>query len=226
MLYPDGMKIKNAFEWSKVFYPGFEEEYAGILAEELFYRAGGLMAINPIFAGDLMLNTDPITHTSRMERLVGYGETLMKNVSIGEGDVLIVHSVSGRNPVSIEVAMEGKKKGAKVVALTNLDYSKSVTSRLPSGERLFEVADVVLDNHGDVGDACVKIPGLEQKVAATSTAIGSIILNSIIAETVEQLVKAGMEKPPVFYSANLDGGDELNRKLIEKYRDNIHYNFV
>ena len=96
---------------------------AGIITEELYYRAGGLVLINPIFAKSLMLDTSPITMTSNMERLVGYGETICKNVPMKEGDILIVHSVSGRNPVSIEIALEAKRRKVSVICITNLEYS-------------------------------------------------------------------------------------------------------
>lgn len=203
----------------------FGASHAGILSEELFYRAGGLVLINPIFARELMLDTSPVTHTSQMERLVGYGTAVLNNVPIKENDVLIVHSVSGRNPVSVEVAQEAKKRGAKIIALTNVTYSKSVTSRHPSGQRLFEVADIVLDNHGAIGDACVAVDGLNQKVAPSSTVIGATILNSIIAATTQELCNRGMQNPPIFYSANIDGGDELNQKIYDEYKSNIHYRY-
>lgn len=122
------------------------------------------MLINPIFARELMLDTKPVTHTSSMERLTGYGSAVARDqVGFKEGDVLIVHSVSGRNPVGIEMAMAAKEAGGTVIAITNLSYSKSVESRHPSGKRLFEIADIVLDNHGDVGDAAVSIDGLKQR---------------------------------------------------------------
>ena len=204
----------------------FGASHAGILSEELFYRAGGLMLFNPIFGREIMLDTEPITLTSKMERCVGYGTALAQSrVNFQEGDILIVHSVSGRNPVTLEIAMEAKASQAKVIAITNLTYSKSVTSRHPSGKRLFELADIVLDNHGDIGDACVSIEGIEQKVSPTSTVIGAMMLNSIVAAVAQELVNRGMKKPPIFYSANLDGGDELNQKLIEEYRSSIHYKF-
>jgi len=203
----------------------FGASHAGMLSEEMYYRAGGLVLINPIFGREIMADTSPITQTSRMERLEGYGEILMKKVPIGEGDILIVHSVSGRNCVSIEVAMEAKKKGAKVVALTNMAYSRSVSSRHSSGKRLFEVCDLILDNHGEPGDACVSIEGLEQKVSPTSTVVGAVMLNSIVAAVVQELVARGMENPPIFYSANQDGGDELNQKIYNAYKDRIHYQY-
>jgi uncharacterized phosphosugar-binding protein len=203
----------------------FGASHAGILSEEMYYRAGGLMMMNPIFGRELMLDTSPITVTSKMERCIGYGTILASKVNLAVDDVLIIHSVSGRNPVSIEIAIAAKEKGVKIVGLTNLEYSKSVSSRHPSGKNLYEFCDIVLDNHGDVGDACVTVEGLEQKVASTSTVIGAAILNSIVAATAQNLVKKGMKKPPIFYSANIDGGDELNEKLFEEYKDSIHYRF-
>lgn len=204
----------------------FGASHAGILSEELYYRAGGLMLMNPIFGREIMLDTAPITHTSHMERLVGYGTQLAHDqADFKPGDVLIAHSVSGRNPVTVEVAMAARDAGASVIALTNLAYSRSVTSRHPSGLRLFELADVVLDNHGEVGDAAVAIDGLDQRVSPTSTVVGAVMLNSIVAALVQRLVDEGMERPPVFYSANLDGGDELNQRLVDEYRDCIHYRF-
>lgn len=204
----------------------FGASHAGILSEEMYYRAGGLMMINPIFGREIMLDTSPITITSKMERCVGYGTILASKVHFKEGDVLIIHSVSGRNPVSIEMAIAAKKQGVKIIGLTNLAYSKSVSSRHPSGKNLYKFCDIVLDNHGDIGDACVSIEGLDQKVAPTSTVIGATILNSIVAATAQNLVKKGMRRPPIFYSANIDGGDELNEKLYEEYKDSIHYDFI
>lgn len=202
----------------------FGASHAGIMTEELFYRAGGLMLINPLFGRELMLDTKPVTHTSSMERLVGYGTQLANDAAaFGSGDVLIAHSVSGRNPVTIEVAMEAKRAGATVIALTNAAYSQSVRSRHPSGKRLYEVADIVLDNHGEIGDAAVPVDGIEQKVGPTSTVVGAAMLNAIVVELVQRLVEDGMDHPPVFYSANLDGGDERNRALASEYADCIHY---
>lgn len=201
----------------------FGASHAGILSEEMYYRAGGLMMINPIFGREIMLDTSPITVTSKMERCVGYGSILASKVNFQKDDVLIVHSVSGRNPVSIEIAIAAKEKGVKVIGLTNLEYSKSVSSRHPSGKNLYEFCDIVIDNHGDIGDACVSIEGTKQKVAPTSTVIGAVILNSIVAATAQNLVKKGMKRPPIFYSANIDGGDELNEQLYEEYKDSIHY---
>lgn len=203
----------------------FGASHAGILTQELYYRAGGLMVINPIFGRELMLDTQPVTLTSAMERLPGYGRSLAGKVPFSAGDVLIAHSVSGRNPVTVELALAAKEKGVKVIALTSLAYSQEVASRSSGGQRLFEVADLVLDNHGETGDACIAVHGVSQKVAPTSTVIGAAILNTMVAEITRRLAEDGVETPPVFHSVNLDGGEEKNRTIVESYRDVIHYSY-
>lgn len=203
----------------------FGASHAGILSQESFYRAGGLMPITPIWAREVLVDREPITLTSAMERCNGYGSTIASCYPIQKGDVMIVHSVSGRNPVTIEMAEYAQTHGATVIGITNLAYSKSVTSRHSSGKNMYEYCDIVLDNHGDVGDACVPIEGTGQKAGPTSTVIGAVMLNTVYSETANELVRRGVAVPPVFYSANIDGGDEKNRKLYEEYKDSIHYPF-
>lgn len=197
--------------------------HASIITMEMFYRAGGLMTVNPIFGAETMMETRPISHTSRMERLNGYGRVLAKKVKFAPGDLLFVHSVSGRNPAGIDVALAAKEAGATVVAITSVAYSKSVTSRHESGKLLFEVSDYVLDNHGVPGDALCKINGMEQMMAPSSTVIGAALVNALVVETVQLLKEKGVAFPPVFYSANLDGGDERNRALFTEYAEAIKY---
>ena len=201
----------------------FGASHAGILAEEMYYRAGGLMNINAIFGKEVMLDVSPITLTSKMERLEGYGDVLAASQPFREGDVLILHSVSGRNAVTIDMAMYAKQKGINIIVLTNRAYSESVSSRHSSDLHLYELADLVLDNHGEVGDGTCSLAGLEQKVGPSSTVIGATILNTIVVEAAQLLLEKGIKHPPIFYSANLDGGDELNRVLFEKYKEVIHY---
>ena len=197
--------------------------HAGILAEEVFYRSGGLAVINPIFFPGFMLNTRPITMTSRLEQLDGLGKILVKENRLKAGDVLIIHSVSGRNNVPVEMAMEACKLGVTTIAITNLAYSSSVNSRHPSGTRLFEVCDMVIDNKGIPGDAAVNLEGLPEKIGPTSTTVGTALINAIVIETVGQMLESG-KIPPVFLSANLDGGKEHNERIFEEYADQIFYN--
>ncbi len=213
--------IVNAIINEKCIYV-FGASHAGIIAQEVFYRTGGLVPINPILPASLMLNTRPVTHTSAMERLEGYGSEVLKTVNIQDGDILLIHSVSGRNAVAIDMARDAKAKGVKVIALTNLNYSSQVTARHSSGKRLFECADIVIDNCGDFEDSCIELDNFNQKVAPSSTVIGALIVNMMVVQVAETLLELGIE-PPIYHSANVDGGDAFNQLMFEKYKNQIHY---
>lgn len=196
--------------------------HAGILAEEIFYRTGGLAVLNPILFSGLMLNTRPVTMTSKLERLPGLGTIILEDNGLKEGDTLIVHSVSGRNTVPVEMAQTAHERGIFVIGITNMSHSMSVTSRAPSGKRLFEVCDLVIDNCGVPGDASTQLDGLKEKIGPTSTSVGAALINALVIEAVENLIADGIV-PPVFMSANLDGGDAHNRRIFDEYADNIFY---
>ncbi len=196
--------------------------HAGLLALELFYRSGGMVTVNPIRAPGMMLEVSPITMSSEMERMEGYGRILLNGEPCKAGDVIIIHSVSGRNAVTVDMAMAAKEKGMKVIVLTNMKTAKATTSRHSSGKMLYELADILIDNHGDVGDATCELQGFAQRVSASSTAVGAAILNAIAARTSELLLEKGIE-PPVFMSGNLEGGDAHNKAVIEKHKENIFY---
>lgn len=196
--------------------------HAGLLALEMYYRTGGLATINPVRAPGLTLDIDPATMTSQMERLPEYGRVIADHQPIGEGDVVIIHSVSGRNTVTVDFALRCREKGARVIALTSVAAGKAIPSRHPSGKLLMDTADVVLDNCGCVGDASIEIEGVPEKVAPTSTAVGAAMLNAIMGRAVELIAERG-EVPPIFMSANVPGGDEHNRDMLKKYKDHIFY---
>lgn len=196
--------------------------HAGLLALELYYRTGGMATINPIKAPGLCLDVDPATMTSQIERLPEYGKLICDNNPISEGDVVIIHSVSGRNTVTVDMALRCREKGAKVIALTSLEAGKFNPSRHPSGKLLKDCADIVLDNCGCVGDGSVVVEGVPEKVGPTSTAVGAAMLNAVMTRAVELCVESGAI-PPVFMSANVEGGDAHNKEMLKKYKDHIFY---
>lgn len=132
----------------------------------------------------------------------------------------MVISNSGINPVPVEVALEGKARGLTVIALTSVAHSRSVPPRHAAGKRLFEVADILLDNCGEPGDAAVQYEGLPARVGPTSLLTGAYIINSLVCAVVELFLTKGLP-PPIYQSANVPGGDEHNRALEEKYRGRI-----
>ena len=196
--------------------------HAGIIAQEAFYRTGGLAVVNPIFPPGLMCDITPSTLTSKLERVDGYGAVIADEYNIKKGDLLIIHSVSGRNAVPVDMAVRARELGAYVVAITSLEYSKASRPRSKAGKNLYEVADLVIDNCGEIGDAAIDIDGFEQKTSPTSTVAGAAIINAVTAQAAGIFMERGVT-PPVFISANIDGGDEKNAVLMEKYRSRIKY---
>jgi uncharacterized phosphosugar-binding protein len=193
-----------------------------ILTEELVYRTGGLMLINPIMPHGMDLSVRPMSVTSQIERLEGYGNILLRNSGAKAGDVLLIASTSGRNAVANDMAIEARAADVKVIAITSMDYTRSVTSRHSSGKKLYELADIVLDNCAPSGDAAVSFPDFPQAAGPLSTLTGVAVVNAVVCATIGKLLEAGLT-PPVFVSANLDGGDEHNARTMAQYRDRIHY---
>lgn len=200
----------------------FGPSHAGILAQELFYRAGGLVPVNPILPPGLTTDVRPVTLTSRLERLPGFGAQILAESPVAAGDVVIVHSVSGRNAAAVEVALGARARGAYVIAVTSVQYSQSVKPRSEGMQRLFEVADLVLDNRAPVGDALCELPGTAQRVGPSSTVTGAAMLNAVVVRVAE-LIQAATGDAPVFLSANLDGGDEHNQRWLEHYKGRLTY---
>lgn len=197
--------------------------HSALPVQDIVYRAGGLMLINPIMGpGITSLETRPTTLTSAMEKLEGYADALLDASPIQAGDVLIVVSVSGRNAVPIEMARSAKDRGLKVIVLTSVAYSGSVESRHPSGAKAHDFADVVLDNKVDAGDAVLELEGVAQRFSPASGVTSTAILHAVVSGAIEKVVAAGVE-PPVFLAANLDGGKEYNERLTAEHRDRIFF---
>ncbi len=215
------MALADANENGKSIF-GFGCNHAGLITLELFYRSGGMVTINPIRAPGMMLEISPPTMTSEMERMLGYGKIILSNEPVKAGDVLILHSVSGRNAVTIDMAEAAKEKGMTLIVVTNMNTATSVTSRHPSGKLLHDFADILIDNHGDHGDATIKLDGFEQRIASSSTVVGAAILNAVMVRACEMLLEKGLT-PPVFMSGNIDGGDTYNKTVIAEHKENIFY---
>ncbi|WP_226894834.1 SIS domain-containing protein [Oceanobacillus oncorhynchi] len=189
--------------------------HSHILTEEVFYRAGGLAPIYPILIDELMLHQGGAA-SSQKERKNRYVRPLLAEYSITKKDVLIVISTSGINPVPIDVALYGKEHGAVTVALTSTAYAEQQPSRHEDGLYLKDVCDYTIDNHVQVGDAMLSNSDTGIRFAPSSSVIGISILQAILAEVTDLLIKTG-QVPPVFLSGNITGSDEHNKKLLDIY---------
>ncbi|MBA2873284.1 putative phosphosugar-binding protein [Anoxybacillus caldiproteolyticus] len=193
--------------------------HSHLLAEEVFYRAGGLVPIKPILIESLMLHEGAV-RSSQLEKETGYARTFLEKEDIRKEDVVFVISNSGRNPVPIDVALWAKQCGAYVIGITSLQYSKALPSLHPSGKHLWECVDLAINNYSVKGDAVLTHPHVSVPFAPTSTIIGAAILHAIFAEAIVMIAEHGKETP-IFVSGNLQEGQEHNQKLIEMYRDRI-----
>jgi uncharacterized phosphosugar-binding protein len=190
----------------------FGTGHSHMLAEELYYRAGGLVDVRPILFEGLMLHASAPLSTT-LERLPGLAAALLEDHPIHPGDALIVASNSGSNAVTSELVQLARDAGARVIAVTSLRHATSSAARATALPRLHELADVVIDNGGCVGDAAVEIRGVGSRVAPTSTVVGAAIVNAIEAEAVGILVERGAA-PEIFASSNVEGGDAVNAALL------------
>jgi uncharacterized phosphosugar-binding protein len=197
----------------------FGTGHGHMLAEELFYRAGGLVPVNAILDSSLMLHESALA-SSLAERLPGYAEVVLSRCRLEPGETMIIASNSGRNSVPIEMAIAAKAQGLHVAALTSLAHANAQPSRHPSGKHLHEIADYVLDNCGVVGDAALTVEGVAELIAPTSTVVGVAVLQSLVYAVTTYLVQNNVE-PPIFISANVDNADAHNHRLLERYRGRL-----
>lgn len=193
--------------------------HSHILAEEVFYRAGGLVPVKPILIEPLMLHEGAVK-SSELEREPDYADSFLDEQDFRPEDVVFILSTSGRNPVPIDAALHAREKGAFVIGLTSMEYSQSQPSRHNSGKHLYNSADLVIDNHSVTGDAILSYDKVKVPFGPTSTVIGTAILNAVFAEAIKLMADNGFE-PPVFLSGNMDGADDHNNRLVEKYRKRI-----
>lgn len=197
----------------------FGTGHSHTIAEEIMYRAGTLVPVYAILEQGVTGDRE-VTKSEYTEKLDGYAKLILDYHKVSANDVLIIISNSGRNSVPVQMALEAKKHSIPVIAITCVSYSKSQPSLDKSGKRLFEIADVVIDNCGVPGDAIIKLDGLEQPVAPTSNLAANFIIHSLTMETVIKLLEHGIT-PPVFWSGNLDGARKKNDVFLEKYWDRI-----
>jgi uncharacterized phosphosugar-binding protein len=190
----------------------FGTGHSHLIAEEVLDRAGGLLLVNAILEPSLMLH-EGVRKSSALERLPGLAATLLAQEPMKAGDLLIVVSNSGRNAAPVEAALYARERGIKVCAITSLAHSRSQPPTHATGKRLFELADVMIDNGGVPGDAVVELPGSDVRACATSTVTGAFIIQAVMAAVLEGL-QGWADEMPILASGNVEGSREHNERVI------------
>jgi uncharacterized phosphosugar-binding protein len=207
----------------------FGTGHSEAFAMEIAGRAGGLIPTNKIALRDLVLRgSRPLNsvHGSSLERDSTVVEELWNLSPIGPGDVFVIASNSGVNGSVVGLAIMAKEEGHDVVAVTSLQHTRQVAPKHPSGQRLCDVADVVVDNLAPYGDATLALSGTAPTGTPTP-AIGAI--SSITSAFIAQLLTIGVAErisaqgrvPPLYLSANIPGGDTHNAELERRYEGRI-----
>jgi uncharacterized phosphosugar-binding protein len=200
----------------------FGTGHSEALAMELSGRAGGLVPTNKLALRDAVLLGDLPAEAladPRAERDPEFARKVWDLAPVHPGDVVLIGSQSGGNGSTVEMALIAKEAGHTLIALTSLEHSKAITSRHPSGKRLFELADVVIDNGAPHGDAFLPLPD-GGSVCAISSIANAAIAQALVAEVTSRLIARGVE-PPIYRSANVAGSDTHNDVLEARYTGRI-----
>ena len=192
--------------------------HSALGAEEIFFRAGGLVPVNAILDGGVMLAGGALRSTA------GYAKAVLDYYEVGDGDVLLIVNAYGINACTIDAALEGRRRGATTIGVTSRSLQAELPaghpSRHPSNANLADLVDIVVDCKVPMGDALLEVPGIGQRIGASSTFLNALALNLITVNAIGLLGERGIE-PPIWQSANSPGGDEANRLHIAAYKQRI-----
>jgi uncharacterized phosphosugar-binding protein len=200
----------------------FGSGHSRILVEEMWPRYGSFPGWNPIVElsltfHNLVVGANGQRQAMFLENVSGLAARILRNFDLKDGDTALIISSSGCNVVPVEMAEEFLRRGVKVVSIISTTHSEASTSRHRDGKKLQDFADVVLDTGAPVGDAMVKIDGLETPVSPGSTVGGCLLINAIKAEVAQRLTQAG--QPPKVLTAGALVGAEKATELFEAAYD-------
>jgi uncharacterized phosphosugar-binding protein len=202
----------------------FGSGHSRMNTEEMFPRIGSYPGFHPIAELALtnhvgVVGPNGLRQAMYLERVEGFGRVILQQVKLHPGDSFLIFSSTGINGVVIEIALYARAMGLPVVAVTSLEHGRATASRHPSGQKLYEIADVTIDNCSPVGDAAVRIEGVPFPVGPTSS-IGAIaVVNALKCRTAELLAERGVE-PVVLTSPHIVGdavGTEQLERVYEEY---------
>jgi uncharacterized phosphosugar-binding protein len=203
-----------------IFGPG---GHSNLAAQELFFRAGGLMHVSAILDGGTLLSNGAL-RSMAMERTPGYGRVVIESAGLGSGDLLILVNAYGINAALIDAALIARERGVRTIGVSSRRHADETSpehpARHPGGANLHDVVDVHIDVKVPIGDAVITLPGIDERVGAVSTFANAFALNLLVLRTLEGLAARGIT-PPVWRSGNAPGGDEANARFLAAFRGRV-----
>jgi uncharacterized phosphosugar-binding protein len=204
----------------------FGSGHSRIMVEEMWPRYGSFPGFHPMVELSLSFHHPVVGSNGQrqamyLENVEGFAERILRNYDFSTQDTALVVSSSGCNIVPIEIAEGFQHRGIKVVALISKEHSEASNSKRADGKKLQDFADIVLDTGAPVGDAMVKLDGLEQPVAPGSTVGGCLVVNCIKAEVAKRLIDAG-QPPKALAAGNVLGSERAAQVFEAAYDEHAH----
>ena len=197
--------------------------HSNLASQELFFRAGGLMHIAAILDEGTLLSNGAL-RSMAIERTPGYGCVVIADRNLSGDDLLILVNAYGINAALIDAALEARSRGVTLIGVSSRAHATGTgqdhPARHPTKSNLHDLVDVAIDSKVPVGDAVVRVAGLDQEIAAISTFANAFALNALVIHTVAALADRGIS-PPVWRSGNAPGGDVANARFIGRFRHRV-----
>ncbi|MGW7685153.1 sugar isomerase domain-containing protein [Kribbella sp. NPDC054772] len=199
--------------------------HSNLAAQEIFFRAGGLMHVSAILDEGTLLSNGAL-RSMAVERTPGYGRIVIDTAGLGAGDVLLFVNAYGINAALIDAALTARERGVRTIGVSSRQHADQTAAdhpaRHPSRANLHEIVDVAVDTKVPIGDAVLEFDGLPERAGAVSTFANAFALNTIVLRTLEELLSRSIA-PPVWRSGNAPGGDEANAQFLDRFRQRVRW---
>ncbi|WP_228011197.1 sugar isomerase domain-containing protein [Nonomuraea phyllanthi] len=199
--------------------------HSNLAAQEVFFRAGGLVNVSAILDEGTLLSGGAL-RSMAMERTPGYGRVVIEDNRLGAGDLLILVNAYGINAALIDAALTARERGVTVIGVSSREHAERTEpghpARHPTKRNLHDLVDVHIDTKVPVGDAVLDIEGVPERVGAISTFANAYALNAVMAAAIADLAERGTV-PEIWRSGNAPDGDERNGLFLDRFRGRVRW---
>lgn len=218
-------RVADQVEADRLVYVYGPGGHSNLAAQEIFFRAGGLMHVSAILDEGTLLSNGAL-RSMAVERTPGYGKVVIDDQRLGAGDLLLLTNAYGINAALIDAAITARERGAFLIGFNSHAHANGSApthpARHPTRQNLHDIVDIAIDTKVPIGDALVTVEGVGERIAAVSTFANAFALNCLVIRTVAKLAARGVE-PPIWRSGNAPGGDEANGLFLARFRDRVRW---